>query len=388
MSTLIFNAEVYTPLGILNPGWVWIENRKITRVARGSPAAGLAQIAEDTIDAAGHLLLPGMIDLHVHGAMGYEIMDGSIQAVQEIARFLARHGVTAFLGATWTATDAAILKALDAITATYGRIDRGAALLGAYLEGPFLNPNRAGAQDINLIRQATDHEKALLLVSNNLVRIMAIAPEYPENIWLINACTERGITVAAGHTAATYAQMEIAVQRGVRQLTHCFNAMTPLHHREPGVVGAGLTMPQLRCELIADNIHVHPVVQRILYQARGVGGILLVSDCTRVTGFSDGDFILDNRPVQVRHGAVRLMDGTLAGSTLTLDKAVHNFSRAANIPLADAILSASLYPAQAIGVDHQKGSLEPGKDADMFLMDDDGEIFWTMVAGEMVHIRS
>lgn len=388
MSTLIYNANVVTPTVVLKPGWVWIDNLHITRVAEGLPAPELIATAKNPIDAGGSFLMPGMIDLHVHGAMGYEIMDGTLQAVQEIARFLPRHGVTAFLGATWTASHAAILKALETITTAYGRIHEGATLLGAYLEGPYLNPNRAGAQEINLIRQATNHEEALALLNDKLVRVAVLAPEFPENIWFIEACVERNITVSAGHTAATYAQMEIAVQHGVRQLTHCFNAMSPLHHREPGAVGAGLTMPELRCELIADNIHVHPTVQRILYQARGTTGILLVSDCTRVTGFEDGDYILDNRPVQVRGGAVRLLDGTLAGSTLTLDKAVRNFSLAAKIPLEEAILSASLYPARAIGIAHNKGSIEPGKDADLFLMDREGEVCWTMVAGEMVYTRS
>ncbi len=385
MSTLIYNADVYTPDRVLKPGWVWIDDFYLTRVSQGSPAPELITVAKNAIDAGGHLLLPGMIDLHVHGAMGYEIMDGTLQAVQEIARFLVRHGVTAFLGATWTAPHAAIRKALQTLRATRGRISNGATLLGAYLEGPYLNPNRAGAQEINLIRQATNHQEALALVGDDLVRVAVLAPEFPENVWLIETCAERGITVSAGHTAATYAQMEIAVQHGVRQLTHCFNAMSPLHHREPGVVGAGLSMPELRCELIADNIHVHPVVQRILYQARGGDGILLVSDCTRMTGYADGDYILDNRPVEVRGGAVRLLDGTLAGSTLTLDRAVQNFSQAAKIPLEEAILSASLYPARAIGVAGEKGSIEPGKQADLFLMDGDGRIRWTMVAGEMVY---
>ncbi|HAD05845.1 MAG TPA: N-acetylglucosamine-6-phosphate deacetylase [Anaerolineaceae bacterium] len=388
MATLIWNAQIYTPTGILSPGWMWIENRTISRLGSGHPSASDLETAQEKVNAHQNHLLPGLIDLHIHGAMGFEFMDGDLYAIEEIGQFLVQHGVTSFLATTWAASRAALLKALDAIGNAYGRIRNGATLLGAYLEGPYMNPNRAGAQAIQFIRLATDREEALSLIKHEMVKVVSLAPEFPENFWLIDACVSRGITVAAGHTSATYAQMQVAVQHGVSLLTHCFNAMSPLHHREPGVVGAGLSMPELRCELIADNVHVHPLVQRILYQLRGSEGIVLVSDSTRVTGLPDGQYILDNRPVQVKQGKVTLLDGTLAGSCLTLDIALLNFTEAAGIPLEKAILCASLYPARTIGIAHQKGSLEPGKDADLFLMDDDGNILFTMVEGKIVYTRN
>jgi len=388
MGTLIWNARIYTPNEILSPGWLVVENRTISRVGHGQPPVIEMEKAQEKLDAGQNHLLPGLMDLHIHGAMGFEFMDADLHAIEEIAQFLVQHGVTSFLAATWAAPHAALLKALDAIRNAYGRIRNGAALLGAYLEGPYMNPNRAGAQAIQFIRQATDHEEALSLIQHEMVKVVSLAPEFPENFWLIDACVSRGITVAAGHTSATYEQMQVAVDRGVRLLTHCFNAMSPLHHREPGVVGAGLTMPELRCELIADNIHVHPVAQRILYQLRSCEGIVLISDSTRVTGLPDGQYILDNRPVQVKQGKVALLDGTLAGSGLTLEKALYNFVNATGAPLEEAILSASLYPARTIGIAHQKGSLEPGKDADLFLMDEDGNILFTMVEGRMVYTRN
>ncbi|WP_322793967.1 N-acetylglucosamine-6-phosphate deacetylase [Bellilinea sp.] len=388
MATLIWNAKIYTPNGILSPGWLTIENRTISRLGSGQPPATELEQAQEKVDAHQHHLLPGLIDLHIHGAMGFEFMDGDLHAIEEIAQFLVQHGVTAFLATTWAAPQSALLKALDAVGNAYGRIRNGAALLGAYLEGPYMNPNRAGAQAIQFIRQATNRQEALTLIGHEMVKVVSLAPEYPENFWLIDACVSRGITVAAGHTSATYEQMEVAVQRGVSLLTHCFNAMSPFHHREPGVVGAGMTMPELRCELIADNVHVHPLAQRILYQLRGSEGIVLVSDSTRVTGLPDGQYILDNRPVQVKEGKVSLLDGTLAGSGLTLERALRNFTNAVGISLQEAVLSASLYPARAIGIAHQKGSLEPGKDADLFLMDDEGNILLTMVEGKMVYIRT
>ncbi|MFN7034884.1 MAG: N-acetylglucosamine-6-phosphate deacetylase [Bellilinea sp.] len=387
MGTLIWNAHIYTPNEIISPGWLLVENRTISRLGSGQPPATELELADKKVDAGQNHLLPGLMDLHIHGAMGFEFMDADLHAIEEIAQFLVQHGVTSFLATTWAAPHSALLKALEAIGNAYGRIRNGAALLGAHLEGPYLNPNRAGAQAVQFIRQATDHEEALSLIKHEMVKVVSLAPEFPENFWLIDACVSRGITVAAGHTSATYEQMQVAVRRGVSLLTHCFNAMSPFHHREPGVVGAGMTMPELRCELIADNVHVHPFAQRILYQLRGCEGIVLVSDSTRVTGLPDGQYILDNRPVQVKQGKVSLLDGTLAGSCLTLDKALWNFASAADIPLQKAVLSASLYPARAIGVAHQKGSLEPGKDADLFLMDLDGNILFTMVEGKMVYTR-
>ncbi len=388
MTILIWNAKLYTPNGIISPGWLRIENRTITRLGSGQPPAAELEQAQESINAHQHHLLPGLIDLHIHGAMGYEFMDGQPQAVQEIAQFLVQHGVTSFLATTWAAPQAALLKTLDAIGNAYGQIRNGATLLGAYLEGPYMNPNRAGAQAIQFIRLATDRQEAFSLINHEMVRVVSLAPELPENFWLIDTCVSRGITVAAGHTSATYQQMQVAVQHGVSLLTHCFNAMSPFHHREPGVVGAGMSMPELRCELIADNVHVHPVAQRILYQLRGCEGIVLVSDSTRVTGLPDGQYILDNRPVQVKQGKVSLLDGTLAGSGLTLDQALFNFTDAVGIPLEKSILSASLYPARVIGIAHQKGSLEPGKDADLFLMDDERNILFTMVEGKMVYRRT
>jgi len=235
------------------------------------------------------------------------------------------------------------------------------------------------------IHPAVDRAEVLELLDTNMVTILVLAPEFPENIWLIDECIRRSISVSAGHTAATYEQMQVAVERGVCQVTHCFNAMNPLHHRQPGVVGAAMTMPELRCELIADNVHVHPLLQRILYQLRGAQGILLVSDSTCCAGLPDGEYDLDGRKVNLKNGAVHLPDGTLAGSVLTLDRAVRNFMANVNSSLGEALACASLYPARAAGVAHRKGTLEPGKDADMILLDADLQVRMTVVEGEIIY---
>ena len=380
---LFFNAKILSASGVIDPGWLLVENRSIVQIGKGSPPASMGGV--ETIDASGSTLAPGLIDLHVHGAVGREVMDANPDGILEIARFLATRGVTAFLAATWTAPQPKIQQALKVIVDSYGHIRDGASLVGAYLEGPYLNPNRAGAQDMNLIRQAVEQAEALSYLESGLVRIVALAPEYPENMWLVDECVKRGIAVAAAHTNATYEEMEIAVKHGVSLLTHCFNAMSPFHHRQPGAAGAGLVLKELRCELIADNIHVHPVVQKILYQARGCQGIVLVSDCVRATGLPEGEYDLDGRKVKVKNGAVHLPDGTLAGSVLTLDTALKNFMAAANLPLEEAILSASLYPARAIGIAHYKGVLDIGHDADILLLDRDMNLLLTMVEGKIVY---
>ena len=370
---------------MIETGWVLLDGQIITVVGSGIPPKVKNQADFVRIDAGGLSLAPGLIDLHVHGAAGHEIMDGSVDSIYEIARFLARHGVTSFLAATWTAPKSATQKALDEILKAFGKIPGGATLLGAYLEGPYLNPNRAGAQEIDWIHPASDHEEAMAFLKNKIVRVVVLAPEFPENMWLIEECQKQNITVSAGHTAASYEEMHVAVSRGVRQVTHCFNAMSPLHHRRPGVVGAAMTIPELRCELIADNVHVHPVAQNILFQLRGPDGIVLVSDSTRCTGLPDGEYDWDGRKVTLKNNAVRLPDGTLAGSILTLDRAVQNFKINVNAPLENILPCASLNPARAIGIDHRKGTLEPDKDADLFLFDADFQIKMTLAEGQIVY---
>lgn len=382
---MIEGGSVYTQDNVIEPGWLFVEDRLISRIGSGNPPADVIRAADVRIQAEGKHVLPGFIDLHIHGALGWDVMDADPQGLRQIGQFLARHGVTSFLAATWTGPDQAILNALETIVIVYGQIPDGASLLGAYLEGPYLNPNRAGAQDLQYIRQAVDRTEAKQYLQNDLVRIVTIAPEFPENLWLIDECAGRSIAVSAGHTSASYDDMLAVVPRGVRQITHCFNAMPPLHHRQPGVVGAALTLPELRCELIADNIHVHPALQQLLYKARGSDGILLISDSIRCTGLEDGGYDLDGRKVTLKAGAVRLEDGTLAGSVLTLDRALRNFMDAVRRPLAELWPSTSLTPARAIGLAHRKGSLEPGFEADIVILDKNLEVSSTVAEGRLVY---
>ena len=380
---LIHNACLFTPNRAALIGWLLVENRLIRAIGFGNTPDFSQGASLQTLDAQGYNLLPGFIDLHVHGAMGHEVMDASPSGLEDMARFYAAHGVTSFLATTWTASRPSIVNALQLVEEMRGPIEGGATLLGAHLEGPYLNPARCGAQDVNLIRRA-EKDEGLEFLETGVIRLLALAPEYDENLWLIQECVRRGITVSAAHTTANYEQMQKAVALGITQLTHSYNAMQGLSHRELGTIGAAMTLPQISCELIADNIHVHPAAQKILVDVKGPGGVILITDAIRAAGLPEGDYMLDERSVHIQNGAVRLPDGTLAGSVLTMERALQNIVSATGRSLSEIWVMSSLNAARAIGVSAQKGSLEVGKDADLVVLDESFNVELTVVKGEIV----
>jgi N-acetylglucosamine-6-phosphate deacetylase len=379
--TLIENARIISPHSVIQCGWLICADGLIAAWGAGeTPEHDYAQ----RVDAGGLTLLPGFIDLHVHGGAGHEAMDATAATLSAMSRFYAQHGVTSFLATTWTDSHPRILDALRAVSDVDSRQFDGARLIGAHVEGPYLNPTRCGAQSTTHIRRA-ERDEALEILDTGIVRLMALAPEYEENHWLIRECVRRGIAVSAAHTAATYEQMLHAVRLGVTQTTHTFNAMTGLHHREPGTVGAALTMPELRCELIADNIHVHPAVMKLVWLAKGADGVILITDAIRGAGMPDGDYPIDDRMIFIRRGVARLPDGTLAGSTLAFDSAVANFMNATGEPLERIWQTSSLNAARAVGISHLVGSIEVGKRADLILVDEAVKVYMTMVGGKIVY---
>lgn len=380
-AVLIKNARVITPTGVLSSGWVFCEGGKIRLIGAGNvPEFG----GTDVIDAKDLTLLPGFIDVHAHGALSYDTMDASPNGLRSMAQFYAQHGVTSFLPTTWTETRELTTMALETVAELLGPQPDGATILGAHLEGPYLNPSKCGAQKLECIRRA-DRDEATSFLEHGVIRLLALAPEYKENHWLIQECVRRGVTVSVAHTAATYEHIVEAVRLGLSHATHTFNAMTPLNHREPGVVGAVLSMPEVRCELIADTIHVHPAVMRILYAAKGRDGVVLITDAVRCAGLPEGEYAIDERKVMVKDGAVRLPDGTLAGSNLTMEVALRNFMQATGEPLENVWQTSSLNAARAIHVADRKGSVEVGKDADLVLADDKLCIYMTMAEGRIVY---
>ena len=380
---LIHNARLFTPNHPGLKGWLLAENGFIHAIGFGKTPDFASDGSVHSLNANGQNLLPGFIDLHVHGAMGHELMDASPSGLETMARFYASHGVTSFLATTWTESRESLNKALELVEEMQGRIQDGATVVGVHLEGPYLNPVRCGAQDVTHIRRA-EKEESLEFLDHAVIRLLALAPEYDENLWLIDECVRRGITVSAAHTTANYEEMQRAVDHGVTQLTHSYNAMQPLGHRELGTIGAAMTLPQINCELIADNIHVHPAAQKILVDVKTPSGVILVTDAIRSAGLPEGDYILDERPIHIRQGAVRLPDGTLAGSVLTMERALQNVCAATGRPLEEMWVTSSLNAACAIGLSARKGSLEIGKDADLVLLDNAFNVSMTIIQGEVV----
>ncbi len=379
---LIQNAAIITENKGIPDGWLYIEAGKINAVNAGTPPT---YPDSTVIDADGLTLAPGYIDLHAHGGDGHEAMDATPAALRSIATFYARHGVTGWLPTTWTAPHQATLATLAAIKPLVGVTTGGAAILGVHLEGPYLNVERLGAQHGENIRRAT-RDEALALLDTGIVRLLALAPEFNENLWLIDECVRRGITVSAAHTDADYATMAAAVERGLSQTTHTFNAMRGLHHREPGTVGAALLLDALRCEVIPDPNHIHPAMQQLLYKVKGGDGVVIITDAVRGAGMPDDTtYMQSGGTVTIKNGAARLSDGTLAGSTLTMDAAVRNFVVATGAAFSEVWRCASLNAARALDLAAHKGSIAPGKDADLILLDAGLNVRMTLVGGEIVY---
>jgi N-acetylglucosamine-6-phosphate deacetylase len=382
MAILLNNAKIITPTAVLEKGWLLVQGKLIQAIGSGT-APNFEGV--ETLDCNGLTLLPGFIDVHVHGGVGYEVMDSSPDAIRAMAQFYARHGVTGYLATTWTESRQKIMAALELIVELQGAQPGGATILGVHLEGPYFDEARRGAQRGEHIRRA-EREEALEFLDTGIIRLLSVAPEYRENWWLIDECRHRGITVSAAHSSATHDQMNVGIDLGITHATHTFNAMTSVHHREPGGAGAILTRHEVYCELIADNIHVHPTVMQILYRCKGADRVVLITDAVRVAGMPDGKYAIDgDRMVIVKEGRVQLPDGTLAGSTLTMDKSLRNFMNATGEPIEKIWQTSSLNAARSLHIANAKGSLEVGKDADIVLVDADINVYLTVAEGQIVY---
>ncbi|MFL6246451.1 MAG: N-acetylglucosamine-6-phosphate deacetylase, partial [Thermoanaerobaculia bacterium] len=316
------------------------------------------------------LVVPGFIDLHVHGGDGADFMDAHEDATARILGFHATHGTTALAATTLSASRGDLHAAVETIAAC--RSD-GAEIVGIHLEGPFINTMRAGAQDRASIRPADIHEVAALIAEAPRLRwIITVAPEIEGSRALIEHFKDR-VLFSIGHTNAGHGETVAALEWGACHFTHLYNAMTPLHHRDPGVVGAALTAVDATAELIADGIHVHPAALRIAVNAMP-HRIALITDAMRACGLAEGTYKLYEHEVTVADGAARLADGTLAGSVLTMDAAVRNMIELAGLPIETVIPLATEVPARIANVANRKGKIERRYDADLVLMNERFEV--------------
>lgn len=367
----------------LGSALIRVEQGRIAGVERWTDAT---TPAPGDIDLRCGLLVPGFIDIHVHGGAGRYLMDGTVETVDVVSAHLARHGVTGFLPTSVTAPweqQRALIEASSRRMGAAGRAP-GAEVLGVHLEGPYINPARRGAQPLQHIREpgVADLEAGAGSLLD-CVRVMTIAPELPGALEVIRYLSRSGIIASMGHTDATFDQAASGADAGARHVTHCYNAMRQLGSREPGMVGAAMALPALRAELIWDNIHVHAASCRALITARGTEETVLISDGIPGAGMEEGyEFDLGDLPVTVREGSARLPDGTLAGSLLTLDRA---FANAEGLPLSARSRMTSLNAAQALGLADRKGLLRPGFDADLTVLDAGYGVRCTLAAGSVVY---
>ncbi len=331
------------------------------------------------IDAEGNFVAPGFINVHIHGCAGADTMDDQADALSTMRNFLPSTGVTSFLPTTMTMPFENIYSALEHIRREKNKAD-GAKILGANVEGPFINKKFKGAQDENNILRAEFDRIAPFV---DVIKIITIAPEELDDFAFIDECRAENIIVSIGHSAADYQTALEAINRGARHITHLFNAQTGLHHRRPGIVGAALDSNAV-VELIADNVHVHPAVQRIISRIKPRDRIVLITDSLRACGLGDGTFDLGGQTVTIKGTLATLEDGTIAASVAPMNTVVKNFWRNSRLPLENVIECVTKNPAVELGLYNEIGSLEVGKAADIIIFDEALNIRAAFVDGRRI----
>ena len=335
----------------------------------------------NVIDACGQYVSPGFIDIHIHGFGGVDTMDGSADILCTMARKIAQNGVTGFLPTTMSMEKEKVIRSLNAIRLAMKRDLKGAQILGAHMEGPFISPIRKGAHNKEFIVRP-DFE--LIETYRDVIKVITMAPEEDAGFNFIKRIKEDfDIVLSIGHTNADYETAMQAILGGVESATHLFNAMAPLHHRAPGPAGAVLNS-DISFELIADTLHVHPGWFQILLNAKGRDKMILVTDSMRAGGMHPGEWDLGGQSVFTDEYSARLEDGTLAGSILRMNQAVYNLLKYTDLKMHEAVATASMNPAKLIRVSQNKGSITIGKDADIIIFDDKINVDRTFCSGEII----
>ncbi len=387
MRTAYLADRTFTPQGIETGVAVIVEQGEIVAVTRELPADA------EIVHLTGKTLIPGLIDIHIHGRQGADVMDASAEALRTIARALPQTGVVAWVGTTVSAPIQDIFAALAQVRDFIADPDNArdtptATLLGSFLEGPYFTAPFRGSHPEKYLTTPTPQELEQLRHSagNTLLRA-AIAPESPEALAAIRWLVDHGIKTSVAHTAANFEQVTAAYQQGADCGVHLYNGMSGLHHREPGCCGAVLYHDML-AELIADGIHVHPVMMNLAYRMKGYRRIALITDCMRAGGLGEGRYLLGAQHITVRQGEARTDDGSLAGSTCSLDQALRNMIQHAQVPEWKAVQMASAVPAAYLGLASTLGSIQMGAQASMVVMESDFTVAATLIKGEWAYRHS
>lgn len=338
--------------------------------ADGDLFVGEAACAEggETVDASGCYVIPGLVDLHFHGSAGADISDGDLAGLHKMGAYEASRGITALCPATMTLPEDVLMRAAQAASAYEPAADE-AALVGINMEGPFISPSKVGAQNPDYVRNPSAEEfRRLQEAAGGLFKLVDIAPEEPGAEEFIREMADE-VRISLAHTCTDYDTAVRAFELGARQLTHLYNAMDPMHHRKPGPIPAAVEHGEVTAEIIADGVHIHPAMVRLAFQLFGDDRMILISDTLRAAGLEDGTYDLGGQDVTVRGPVATIDNGALAGSVSDLMRCLTVAVRDMGIPLASAVKAASANPARALGLDAERGAIEPGKVADAVLLD-------------------
>lgn len=380
----IIGGDVVTPNEVIAGGAVLCEDGKIVSV--GSSSELSAEPGSKIVDARGSLVFPGLIDTHVHGSGGDDLMAHGVAGIRRIARAQLRYGVTSFLPTTIAARHDELLRSIEEVQEAESHGDDGAEVLGFHLEGPYINLKFKGAQpDAGIRDPDLDQCAELQRAANGRVRIMTLAPELPGGMELIRWLASNGVIASLGHSEADYETGLAAIDAGATHATHLYNAMSGLHHRRPGLAAVCLNEPRIKAEIILDGVHVDPVMARLAARAKGRDGLVIITDAAAAQGCGDGVYALGSSQIQVRGPLCTLMDGTtIAGSVLTMNLAVKNAMGFMAMSLVDVAYMASFLPAMLCEAGDRKGSLEAGKDADIAIFDSEFKPQLTARQGRIV----
>lgn len=382
---LLTGATVFSESGVLEDGYLIIRGERIAEIGKGADALDLGDYEVLNLPSSASVV-PGMIDLHIHGAAGADVMDGTEEALKTMASVLPQEGTTSFLATTMTQSQEAIETALQTTRDYMGTQNPPgeAEILGLHLEGPFISPKRAGAQPPDYIKNPdVELFKEWQERSGNAIRLVTLAPEEPGGYELASHLKETGVVASIGHSDAVYEEVVKSIELGVTHATHLYNGMRGIHHREPGVVGAVMLHEEITTEIIVDGIHSRPEMVKLAYANKGNERIVLITDSMRAKCMGNGSYTLGGQDVTVNGNEATLADGTLAGSILKMKDAALNMRAFTGCSTEDIIQMTAVNQAKELGVFGRKGSLAAGKDADLVVLNEEKEVLYTFCRGKL-----
>ena len=379
---VLINGCIYTEREKIDKGYVIIKNGKIAGLGNGNYEGEL-----ETYDMKGRHILPGFIDMHIHGGYGEDAMDGSFDGLKHLSESLLSEGTTSYVPTTMTQSEQNIKAALKNIADYQSQQDRyqAAEVVGVHLEGPFISEHKVGAQNPKYVQRPTVEKLQQFQESaNNQIKVITFAPEVKGALALLQSFKDK-IRFSIGHSVATFEETNKAAQNGARHVTHLYNAATPFEHRKPGVFGAAWTNDDLHTEIIVDGVHSHPAAVKIAYKQKGNSRFFLITDAMRAKGMPEGEYDLGGQNVIVKGTEARLESGALAGSILKMNDGLNNLINYTGDSLENLWRVTSLNQAKALKIDDRKGSLKVGNDADIVVLDNDINVQLTIKPGKMHH---